>query len=62
MIQLPAKVRQDINQWYSRGEPFLFAVDYRGERALAWRLSEVPGESVLYKIGGYTNREKRQLS
>lgn len=62
MIRLPARVRQDINQWYSKGVPFLFVVDYRGERASAWRLSEVPRERVLYQIGGYTNREKKPFS
>lgn len=58
MIRLPGKVHRDISEWYQKGIPFLFVVDYKGERAYAWRLDEVPEDQVIYQIGGQTNRKK----
>jgi len=61
MIRFPAGVRNKLSTWYRRKRSFLFVVDYRGERAEAWPLEDVPAEKVLYHVGDYTNRRVRHV-
>ncbi|URA09655.1 aminodeoxychorismate synthase component I [Thermospira aquatica] len=62
MIHLPLKIRSQLKEWYEKGEPFLFVVDYTGENGRLWKLSDVPSERVVYQIGEITNRKPVSLS
>ncbi|MCX7881734.1 MAG: aminodeoxychorismate synthase component I [Brevinematales bacterium] len=57
MIRLPGKVKDTLSIWYAKREPFLFVVDYKGERTSLWRLGDVPQERILFQVGSLTNRK-----
>lgn len=44
-----------LNELGSSGEPFLFVVDYKGDKAYIKKLSEIDAGECLYDFGCYTN-------
>lgn len=44
-----------LNELGSSGEPFLFVVDYKGDKAYIKKLSEIDAEECLYDFGSHTN-------
>lgn len=44
-----------LNELGSSGEPFLFVVDYKGDKAYIKKLSEIDAGECLYDFGGHTN-------
>jgi para-aminobenzoate synthetase component I len=50
-----------INQFYSRNEPFLFAIDYPGEKGFALSLQEADIKGIKYNLNGRENTGKTDL-
>ena len=44
-----------LNELGSSGEPFLFVVDYKGDKAYIKKLSEIDVGECLYDFGSHTN-------
>jgi para-aminobenzoate synthetase component I len=44
-----------LNHWGKSNVPFLFIADFEMEQPLAWPLSEVQTDEVLFDINGFTN-------
>lgn len=44
-----------LNELGSSGEPFLFVVGYKGDKAYIKKLSEIDAGECLYDFGGHTN-------
>ena len=44
-----------LNELGSSGEPFLFVVDYKGDKAYIKKLSEIDAGECLYDFGSHTN-------
>jgi para-aminobenzoate synthetase component I len=44
-----------LNQWGQKQVPFLFIVDFEMEKPLAWKLSDVQSDELLFDINGFTN-------
>ena len=44
-----------LNELGSSGEPFLFVVDYKGDKAYIKKLSEIDAGECLYDFGNHTN-------
>jgi para-aminobenzoate synthetase component I len=44
-----------LNQWGQEQVPFLFMIDFEMQKPMAWKLSEVPVEELLFEINGFTN-------
>lgn len=48
-------ITQRIDKLAAEGCPFLFVIDYQGEKAYIKRLDEIDARECLYDIGGRTN-------
>jgi para-aminobenzoate synthetase component I len=44
-----------LNNWGQQRVPFLFIVDFEMEKPLAWKLSDVQSNELLFDINGFTN-------
>jgi para-aminobenzoate synthetase component 1 len=44
-----------LNDWGSKGIPFLFLVDFEMKKPLVFRMDEIDNEKLLYDLGGVTN-------
>ena len=51
----PETYEQRLNELGSSGEPFLFVVGYKGDKAYIKKLSEIDAEECLYDFGSHTN-------
>lgn len=48
-------IAQRIDKLAATGKPFLFAINYQGDKAYIKRLEEIEADECLYDIGGRTN-------
>ncbi len=53
------KFVQQLNDWGSRGQAFLFVIDYEQKKPLAYKLDELPPD-IYYDIHGRTNYLKNK--
>lgn len=51
-----------LNEWGSQRIPFLFLVDFEMKKPLAFRLSEVDPEKLMYNFNGVTNAPAQEVS
>lgn len=51
-----------LNEWGSRKIPFLFLVDFEMKKPLAFRLSEIDPENLLYDFNGVTNAPRHEVT
>jgi para-aminobenzoate synthetase component 1 len=47
--------REQLNSWGQAGVPFLFVIDFEGAKPLAWKLSEIDSEYILFDINSISN-------
>ena len=49
------EIIQHINQLVREGEPFLFVINYHGDKVYIKKLSEIDAHECLYDFDGKTN-------
>jgi para-aminobenzoate synthetase component I len=47
-----------MNQWGREGVPFLFIIDFLGQKPVVVRLADVDTDTLLYNFNGQTNAQK----
>jgi para-aminobenzoate synthetase component 1 len=50
-----AEFSKTLNQWGSQRIPFFFLIDFEMKRPLAWKLTEIDPETLVFNINGVTN-------
>jgi para-aminobenzoate synthetase component I len=51
-----------LNKWGQEKVPFLFVIDFEMEKPLAWRVSEIDKEEILFDLNGITNDKQGRIS
>lgn len=46
---------EKLNEWGKAKTPFFFLVDYQFQKPLAWKLSDVDSDKILFNLSGFTN-------
>ncbi|MCL4113160.1 UNVERIFIED_CONTAM: hypothetical protein GTU68_065796 [Idotea baltica] len=49
------EARNKINYLASKGQPFVFLIDFEGESCFVWSPDEIDGDRLHFDFGGYTN-------
>jgi para-aminobenzoate synthetase component 1 len=52
--------KANLNDWGSRGIPFIFIIDFEMRMPRAWKLDEVDASEVWYDFNGITNQPVRE--
>ncbi|MET7255878.1 aminodeoxychorismate synthase component I [Dyadobacter fermentans] len=46
---------EKLNEWGKAKTPFFFLVDYQFRKPLAWKLSDIDSNEILFNLNGFTN-------
>src|SRR5262245_31205993 len=49
-----------LNSWGHRRIPFLFVIDFEMEKPMAWKMSEIDPNEILFSVNGHTNQSDVQ--
>ncbi|KAA0993968.1 aminodeoxychorismate synthase component I [Dyadobacter sp. UC 10] len=48
-----------MNKWGREGTPFVFLVDYKMQKPVAWKLPDIDSSEILFDLNGFTNAKRR---
>ncbi|MCE7063533.1 aminodeoxychorismate synthase component I [Dyadobacter sp. CY343] len=49
----------NLNKWGNEGIPFVFLVDYKMQKPLAWKLTDIDPSEVMFDLNGFSNQKRK---
>ncbi|CAG5073253.1 Isochorismate synthase MenF [Dyadobacter sp. CECT 9623] len=49
----------NLNKWGNEGIPFVFLVDYKMQKPLAWKLTDIHLSEIMFDLNGFSNQKRK---